>query len=136
MGENENIEKDIQNIETATEKDKIPDTKIGELDCESLDKVSGGQSIVSNPLDYMDYIINPNPNLIRTKPAYGFTSPVIIEPDYGFQNDPSNRLKILKKQLEDELRKPNLSEEEKNRIKKRLDVILKQLGGISGGSRQ
>ena len=126
MGENENMEKDIQNIETATEKDKIPDTKIGELDCESLDKVSGGQSIVSNAYGFrnpLDYIRNPNPNLIRTKPAYGFTSPVRIEPDYGFPKPRKSDYLSKVKKLEDELKNPNLSEEERNRIKKQLGLL-------------
>ena len=122
MGENENMEKDIQNIEAETEKGEISDTKIDELDCESLDKVSGGQSIVSTAYGFrnpLDYIRNPNP--IKIEPKYGFP-----KPDYLSQV----------KKLQDKLKNPNLSEEERNRIKTQLDGIIKRLGLLSDGIKQ
>ncbi len=122
MGENEN--KDLQNTETT-------DNEINELDGDSLTGVAGGVA--------GDEVTKISGKLKEVLPisvvAYGH--PGMIGLKYGF---PSGRpdlivISIRKKisELEEKLKDPNLSPEER----KRIEGLLKRYksGGLSSGNK-
>ena len=139
MGENENMEKDIQNIEAETEKGEISDTKIDELDCDNLSYVSGGQLIgkkisIANLVTAYGF---QDPRDHISLPDYDFPRPdPIIMEKYGFPKPRKSDYLSQEKKLEDELKNPNLSEEERNLIKTQLDGIITRLGLLSDGIKQ
>lgn len=119
MSENENMEKDFKDTETAG-------NKIDKLDCDSLTDVAGG--VEDGEIAKISEKLKKAPVVL----AYGH--PGMIGLKYGFPSGRPNFVMKKKLELEAKLKDPNLSLEERKRIEGLLKMY--KSGGLSGENKQ